>query len=485
MSERLFAWLLRLYPSHFRKEYGDEALQLLLDRARDESGFFRTLRLWLDLLIDLAISIPREYRYAQPKLTGAVAPLRLDGAPSFVVFVGGSSRLGAFVFGGILSLAMLTMISAMAIHIEAAPAVRDSAFRNSASRILRSAPSGTAASQNREDSKQKSDAHGEPPVAMSETAEQNVASSAGRGTKGVAPLDAAERLRVIERVAANLKRFYFDREVAQKTAAALLVHEKNGDDDAATQGAVFADLLTAQMRAASHDLHLALEYSEDPLPEGPPAQTADDLERYRKAILQQNCMFRKVEMLPHNVGYLKLDFFPDASVCGSIARNAMTSLYDAHAVIFDLRDTTGGSEDMVSLLASYFFDHPEYMFSPRTAPTNDSWTLSPVPGNRLADKRLYVLTSSRTWSGAEQFCYDMKMLRRATLIGETTQGGAHVGAFHRIDDHFGMGIPEVKAINPFGKSDWEGVGVQPDVQVKAVDALETAKNLAERQLSMK
>jgi C-terminal processing protease CtpA/Prc len=163
----------------------------------------------------------------------------------------------------------------------------------------------------------------------------------------------------------------------------------------------------------------------------------------------------------------------------------MASLNHADAIIFDLRDNVGGTESMVSLIASYLFDHPEYMYSPRGAPTEDSWTRSPVPGNRLADKPVYVLTSPTTWSAAEQFSYDLKMLKRATLIGETTRGGAHAGAFHRIDDHFGMGIPEEKAINPFAKADWEGVGVTPDVKVKAADALETAKKLAEGKLQVK
>jgi C-terminal processing protease CtpA/Prc len=239
------------------------------------------------------------------------------------------------------------------------------------------------------------------------------------------------------------------------------------------------------MRDISHDMHLELEYSQIPLPDGPPAETADSLERYRKRMLQQNCMIRKVEILPNNIGYLKLDFFPAVSVCGATAKTAMASMNDADAIIFDLRDNTGGFEDMVSLTASYLFDHPEYMYSPRGAPTEDSWTRSPVPGNRLADKPVYVLTSSTTWSGAEQFSYDLKMLRRATLVGETTRGGAHAGAFHRIDDHFGMGIPEEKAINPFGKGDWEGVGVEPDVKVKAADALEAAKKLATSTLQTK
>ena len=96
-----------------------------------------------------------------------------------------------------------------------------------------------------------------------------------------------------------------------------------------------------------------------------------------------------------------------------------------------------------------------------------------------------MLTSASTWSGAEQFSYDLKMLRRATLVGERTRGGAHASVFHRIDDHFGMGIPELKPINPFGKTDWEGTGVEPDVKVKAAAALETAEKLAKNHLSKK
>ncbi|MGA2046627.1 MAG: S41 family peptidase, partial [Terracidiphilus sp.] len=137
------------------------------------------------------------------------------------------------------------------------------------------------------------------------------------------------------------------------------------------------------------------------------------------------------------------------------------------------------------LIAGYFFDHPEYLYSPRGAPTVDSWTRSPVVGNGLADKPVYVLTSASTWSGAEQFSYDLKMLKRATLVGETTRGGAHAGVFHRIDDHFGIGIPEVRSINPYSNTDWEGVGVEPDVEVKAADALEMALKLAEAKIAKK
>lgn len=113
---------------------------------------------------------------------------------------------------------------------------------------------------------------------------------------------------------------------------------------------------------------------------------------------------------------------------------------------------------MVALMSGYLFDRPEYWYNPRENTTPRSWTQSSVPGNRLADKPVYVLTSTRTFSGAEQFSYDLKMLKRAILVGETTGGAAHSGVFVRIDDHFGIGIPETKSINPISKTDWAETG---------------------------
>jgi C-terminal processing protease CtpA/Prc len=205
------------------------------------------------------------------------------------------------------------------------------------------------------------------------------------------------------------------------------------------------------MREVSHDVNLMVTYSEEPLPDRPPGPPPGAMERYREAMKQSHCMFERVEVLPHHVGYFKLNSFPDPSICGAAAKAAMARLNNADAIIFDLRDNGGGDPEMVSLIAAYLFDHPEYMFNPRDNTTAQSWTKSPVPGNLLADKPVYVLTSGRTFSGAEQFSYDLKMLKRATLVGETTRGGAHAGVFHRIDDHFAMGIPEVKPINPYEK----------------------------------
>jgi len=457
MSEKIYAWLLRLYPSRFRETYGDEALQLFRDRARDERGFFPQLRLWSDLIGDLANSLPGEYLHIQPGVVGASAQPRFAGIPSFFFVREELPRPGALLFGCMMSLLTLTAIWGSLNSAGNYRAVRRLASRQS--------PGPSTSTQQPLPQLRPMDAAATMP-AVTENGK----------------LDTAEKQRVINGAINNLKRHYVYPDAAQKTAESLLVHEMNGDDDPITDGAAFARLLTSQMRDASDDMHLEVVYSEAPLPEHPSGPTAEDLERYRQAMEQGNCTFEKVEILPHNIGYLKLNSFPDPSVCEATARAAMNRLNDVDAIIFDLRDNRGGEPDMVMLMAAYLFDHPEYMYNPRENTTERSWTRSPVPGNRLADKPAFLLTSRSTASGAEHFSYDLKMLKRATLVGETTAGAAHSGVWHRIDEHFGMGITETKPINPFSKTDWAIVGVEPDVTVKAADALKTAQKLAVRRL---
>jgi hypothetical protein len=298
-------------------------------------------------------------------------------------------------------------------------------------------------------------------------------------------LDAAERQRVIHGAAANLTKYYVDPGVAQKMARALLVHEQNGDDDTATDGNAFADLLTRQMLDVSHDSYVTMVYSTVTTPENPPAPTAKEVALYRKEMLESNCTFENVRILPHNIAYVKFNEFPDASICGTTVAAAMASLNHADAIIFDLRDNRGGYSNMVALIATYLFDRPTHLndfYDRGDNSTEQSWTQPPVPGNRLADKPAYVLTSPTTFSAAEGFSYDLKMLKRATLVGETTSGRGHMGMGHRIDDHFTIRVPGMRVINPISKTNWEGTGVEPDVKVKAADALATAEKLAERKL---
>jgi hypothetical protein len=518
MSEKIYALLLRLFPSHFRKAYGEEALQLFRDRTRDERGLLPGFQLWFDLLADLTISVPREYFYAEPELFAASSQ-GLDGTPSFYVLGDQSPRPGALFLGGMMSLvALLTFSSLLSRGGNSwAPNASLRQFQRAAASPSSGRPvpqaAGDANSPGAGDDETIASTSGQPaataaPSSPSQDNAGNPQSTAlpqpdlVRSPHLLAPqlrnaartiatevqrdkLDASERQRVIDGAIANLRLHYIYPDVAQQMADTLLAHQKRGDDDAMTDGDSFANQLTKQMRDVSHDMHLELVYSRDPLPQRQGGQSREAIARYRKAMKQENCTFEKVEILPRNIGYLKLNSFPDPAVCQSTAKAAMVSLNHVEALIIDLRDNHGGEPDMVALMAAYLFDHPEYWYNPRENTTKQSWTRSPVPGNRLADKPVYVLMSGRTFSGAEQFCYDLKMLKRVTLVGETTGGAAHSGVWHRIDNHFGMGIPETKPINPFSQTDWAETGVEPDVKVKSADALETARKLAEGKLQKK
>jgi retinol-binding protein 3 len=242
------------------------------------------------------------------------------------------------------------------------------------------------------------------------------------------------------------------------------------------------------MRDVSHDAYVTMVFSTDTTPENPPAPTPEDVRRYRKEMQENNCTFESVKLLPHNIGYLKFNAFPDASVCGTRVAAAMASLNHADAIIFDLRDNRGGYSNMVALIATYLFDRPAHLndfYDCGENSTEQSWTLPPIPGNRLADKPAFVLTSHSTFSAAEGFSYDLKMLKRATLVGETTSGRGQMGMGHRIDDHFTIRVPGMRVVNPISKTNWEGTGVEPDVKVKAADALETAEKLAKTKLQKK
>ena len=186
-------------------------------------------------------------------------------------------------------------------------------------------------------------------------------------------------------------------------------------------------------------------------------------------------------MLAGNVGYVKFNMFADPKLCAPTAIAAMSFLANANAVVFDLRENGGGHPAMVALISSYLFAEPTHLNSlweRKDDKTEQYWTLSYVPGKRLVDQPVYVLTSSRTFSAAEEFSYNLQQLGRARIVGEKTGGGAHPVSGHRIDGRFSVMVPYARAINPITKTNWEGVGVIPDVESPAAEALDRALQLA-------
>jgi hypothetical protein len=302
-------------------------------------------------------------------------------------------------------------------------------------------------------------------------------------------IDAAVRARVVRAVTVKLGQLYVNPDMGKELALEMTSRWRRGEYNAVTDGPAFAQELTNSLQSISHDKHLRVDFSPAPLPKGETGLSADSVAREQARLAHENCGFTRVEWLPGNVGYIRFDEFgDDRTVCTGIAVAAMGFLANVDAIIFDLRENHGGDPALVAFLETYLFatrTHIDDLWDRPSGRTTQIWTLPDVPGKQMPLAAAYVLTSRGTFSGAEAFAYELQALKRATVVGEVTGGGAHIVHGVRVDDHFRLMVPIARPINPITKTDWEGTGVVPDVNVPAAQALDVAKKLAGEELTKK
>ncbi len=304
-------------------------------------------------------------------------------------------------------------------------------------------------------------------------------------------IDDQMKAEIIDSVSQALNSTYIFPDVAAKIARHLRdqLKKKAYADVSGLSG--YLGLLTEDIRSINHDRHLWVEYLTDQRislldsDTNGAAVAAEDLRQSR----QRNFGFRELRILPGNVGYLKLNSFSDFNEAGVVAVGAMNYLSNANAIIFDLRDNGGGSTKMIQLLTSYLFDEPVHLNSfyiRRTDTIEQFWTQGHVSGPRLSTTDVYVLTSENTFSAAEEFSYNLKNLKRGTIVGDTSGGGAHPNEFvHWRNLHVTMSIPFGKAINPITGTNWEGTGVIPDIPCPTDKALDVAHHEALKKILAK
>jgi retinol-binding protein 3 len=297
-------------------------------------------------------------------------------------------------------------------------------------------------------------------------------------------VDAATRTQVIDGILKRLNDSYVFPEVAKKMEQSIREKVSKKEYDQITSAKQFASSLTNDLQAVSKDKHLRVRYSYESIPERGPRRepTAEEREQRQRDLTWLNHGFTKVERLRGNIGYIEFLNFADEELGGDTIAAAMNFVNGTDALIIDMRQDGGGNPAMVALVCSYLFGaepvHLNDLYWREGDRTDEFWTRKQVPGKRYLNKDVYVLTSQRTFSGAEEFTYNLKNLKRATIIGETTGGGAHPGGFSRINEHFGMFVPSGRAINPITKTNWEGTGVAPDISVPADQALLVARLMA-------
>src|SRR5688572_27943000 len=290
--------------------------------------------------------------------------------------------------------------------------------------------------------------------------------------------DATLRARVIDGAIDHMRRAYIFADVAEKMAEAVRRRASQKEYDAMTDPKECAETLTTHHQEVSRDKHLRIVYSPAGQPQrgGPP--TPEDRAMALADERRRNFGFQRVERLDGNVGYIELLGFGGSEEVAEAAVPALNFVANTDALIFDLRRNGGGSPVTIGILSSYLFNevvHLNDFYVRETDSRRQFFTRADVQGRRYGpDKPVFILTSSRTFSAAEEFTYNLKNLKRATIVGETTGGGAHPGGVRRITDHFGVWVPNGRAINPITKTNWEGTGIEPHIKVAADDAFGAA-----------
>jgi len=295
--------------------------------------------------------------------------------------------------------------------------------------------------------------------------------------------DIEQKRQAITELAKLIRARYAIADAAEKAAQMLEKNLADGLYDKTPDAQAFADAITADLQRITADKHFrfGLEPLPEPKPGSPePAKPLDE-EAERAARLAglrcSNYGFLKVEILPGNVGYLDFRRFQPPNLSGDTLVAAMAFLANTDAIIVDLRNCRGGSAYMTPYFAAYFFPRATHLFEMEFRGDNFTehfWTAAYLPGKKLPDVPLYILTSAYTFSGAEGFAYRFKVLKRATIIGETTGGGANAGGILDVAPFFRVYMPMGRPVDPDTGTNWEGTGVEPHIKTAAREALTTA-----------
>lgn len=266
-------------------------------------------------------------------------------------------------------------------------------------------------------------------------------------------LSSGEIAVTIDSINQKLQKNYIFSEVATRMVQLLKENLKQGKYYSASNSNELARQLTSDLQSISKDKHLMVIYNpaviarENALTDEDRAnEEAEWIKELTNALKRDNYGFGEVKVMEGNIGYLDLREFVDPKYSAGTLALTMNLMENTKAIIVDLRQNDGGSPEMVQLLASYFFSSkPVHLANHYNRPKNEltqSWTLKNVQGTRMPDVDLYILTSSKTFSAAEAFSYELKCLKRATIVGEKTAGGAHLTGSVIATDKFYLRIPQ-------------------------------------------
>jgi retinol-binding protein 3 len=297
-------------------------------------------------------------------------------------------------------------------------------------------------------------------------------------------IDANVRKDVLYSLAQELESRYVLPDVAKKLAAVVRTKQKTGAYRNVTTGPEFARVLTDDLFSVAHDKHLRINFSWGLVPYANPVPLSPEL---LNELRKENGAIPKVEILEGNIGYVRVNGVPAVDVARPAIAAAFAFLHYTDALIIDDRGNGGGDPNTVAVYVSYLSEGRPFVVN----------TFHWREGNRVeefrttelgelaygAQKPVFVLTSSMTFSGGEELAYDLQALKRAVIVGENTGGGANPSTSVELPHNFVVSMPSAQGVNPNTGTNWEGVGVSPDIRIAAAEALRRAHTLALERLA--
>ncbi|MEM9305290.1 MAG: S41 family peptidase [Pseudomonadota bacterium] len=305
-------------------------------------------------------------------------------------------------------------------------------------------------------------------------------------------LSAAEKAEVIEQIQASIEENYVFADRADALNQSLGERLEAGQFDAAHSGETFAEALTESLFELTNDKHFLVTYNPELIEnrqarreQASQAEAGSEPEAAEPSIdwnlwyaEKENFGFEKVEILPGNIGYVKLTFFQPLAWMQATLDSTLDFVSHTDALIIDLTRNGGGYAPSDSYFGSFFLE-PEPMlwmssYDRRSDERSEEFTVKDVGAERYLGKPVYILVGPETFSLGEKFAYAMKHVGRARIVGQVTAGAAHAIDVVEVDDRFLFQVPVLRNIHPETGKDWEGVGVVPHVVVELDQALRAA-----------
>lgn len=301
---------------------------------------------------------------------------------------------------------------------------------------------------------------------------------------GYAQLSAEQKKQTINSALEIINTKYVSSTIIPELNREIVQNYSKGKYDTISTGMEFAFQLTQDLQKISKDQHLKILFNtnEKIFDQGDKKQDLSGDQKMKNLMVENNYSIKTKDILKGNIGYLNIPVFGPLRECADTIVAAINYVKNTNALIIDLRECRGSlDENTIPFIFSYFFKEPIHIdnfYIRETNKTKQFWTYGYVPGSLYLDKPIYVLTSGKTFSGGEAFAYNLQQLKRGIIIGEVTRGGANPSELQKINSNFSITVPYATSINPISMTNWENVGVKPDVEVKSILGLYEATFLA-------